>query len=136
MSAQHPKRSAGGNNLGHTGVAASADIDSRKEPFQRWVGSRTFGGTILVVSAFLLLSMGGAILFAPLTVLALSLIARTRTGWQRVVAVLLAALTIAEVAWAFTYLFGGEAMPWIWFVPMICGIATLVFVSTRTRLGD
>ena len=58
------------------------------------------------VSAFLLLSMGGAIVAAPLTVPLLYLTARHRGfgAGMRVAAVGVAALTVAEVAWAAAYL--------------------------------
>lgn len=58
------------------------------------------------VSAFLLLSMGGAIVAAPLTVPLLYLTARHRRlgAGLRVAAIGVAALTVAEVAWAAAYL--------------------------------
>jgi hypothetical protein len=78
------------------------------------------------ISAFLLLSMGGAIVAAPLTVPLLWLAARSdRTGGAlRVAAVVIAALTVAEVAWAATYLAVAEAGPWIWALPVAAGMAT------------
>ena len=37
--------------------------------------------------------------------------------------------TIAEVAWALTYLAVGEAQPWIWLLPLIACVAALVTVA-------
>lgn len=78
------------------------------------------------MSAFLLLSMGGAVVAAPLTLPLLSIIARRgRCGTGlRTAAVLVAALTAAEVAWAATYLAIAEAGPWIWLLPVAAGIGT------------
>jgi hypothetical protein len=58
------------------------------------------------VSAVLLLSMGGAIVAAPLTVPLLYLVARHADGGAalRVAAVTVGALTVAEIAWAAAYL--------------------------------
>ena len=79
----------------------------------------------MAVSAFLLLSMGGAIVAAPLTLPGLYLVARAgRTGaGLRRAAVVVGALTVAEVAWAATYLAVAEARPWIWAVPIAAGLA-------------
>ncbi|HET8929832.1 MAG TPA: hypothetical protein VFN21_04160 [Acidimicrobiales bacterium] len=76
------------------------------------------------VSAFLLVTMGAAIVGAPLTVPALTVIARTRRGWKRAVSVALAMLTVAEVGWAATYVVAAEAKPWIWVVPVLCAATT------------
>lgn len=85
------------------------------------------GARIVVgVSAFLLLSMGGAIMAAPLTLPLLYLALRwARMGTAlRVATVVIAALTVAEVAWAATYLTVAEAQPWIWLLPVTAGVAT------------
>jgi hypothetical protein len=85
------------------------------------------GARVLVaVSAFLLLSMGGAIVAAPLTLPLLYLAVRNGhfTAGLRVAAVVIAALTVAEVAWAATYLAVSEAQPWIWFLPVAAGAGT------------
>lgn len=90
------------------------------------------------VSAFLLLSMGGAIVAAPLTVPALYLVAR-RDGsgvGLRAAAITVAALTVAEVAWATAYLAWAETRPWIWLLPVAAGAATATtFARTSGRLG-
>jgi hypothetical protein len=81
---------------------------------------------LVAVSAFLLLSMGGAVVAAPLTLPLLYLAVRggrMGTGF-RLAAVVIAALTVAEVAWAATYLTVAEAQPWIWLLPVTGGAAT------------
>jgi len=102
---------------------------------------RSVGGpwarVLVGVSAFLLLSMGGAIVAAPLTV---PLLFRAVRGDRisaglRTAAVVIAALTVAEVAWAATYLAIAEAQPWIWLVPAGAGAATAAtFGRTRGAL--
>ena len=90
----------------------------------------TVGGpwarVLVAVSAFLLLSMGGAIVAAPLTLPLLYLVVRS-TGLSpglRVAAVVIAGLTAAEVAWAATYMAAAEAQPWIWLLPVLVGGGT------------
>jgi hypothetical protein len=85
------------------------------------------GARVLVaVSAFLLLSMGGAIVAAPVTLPLLYLVVRSGrlSHGLRVAAVVVAALTVAEVAWAATYLTVAEAQPWIWGLPIVAGAGT------------
>ncbi|HET9773087.1 MAG TPA: hypothetical protein VFS16_19480 [Acidimicrobiia bacterium] len=89
------------------------------------------------VSAFLLLSMGGAIVAAPVTVPLLYLVARAESTGPRLraAAVSVAALTVAEVVWAATYLTVVESRPWIWLLPVAAGVATAT--SCRSRVtGD
>jgi hypothetical protein len=99
---------------------------------------RSVGGPwargLVGVSALLLLSMGGAIVAAPLTVPLLFLAVRGDriSAGLRTAAVVIAALTVAEVAWAATYLATAEAQPWIWLVPAGAGAVTAVFFG-RTR---
>ena len=103
---------------------------------------RSVGGpwarVLVAVSAFLLLSMGGAIVAAPLTVPLLYLAARgDRAGAVlRTAAVVIAGLTVAEVAWAATYLAVAEAKPWIWLLPVGAGVATAsAFARSRPVLA-
>jgi hypothetical protein len=103
---------------------------------------RSVGGpwarVLVAVSAFLLLSMGGAIVAAPLTLPLLYLAVRSgrlapglRTG-----AIAVAALTVAEVVWAATYLAMAEAQPWIWLLPVAAGAATATnFARTPAALA-
>ena len=80
---------------------------------------------VLAVAAVLLLSMGGAVVAAPVTVPALVWAARHRfRGLLRAAAVVVAALTAAELGWALVYLAAGEADPTIWLVPLGIGLAT------------
>jgi hypothetical protein len=82
-------------------------------------------GWILVgVCPVLLVSYGGAIVAAPLTVPLLFLAARasSSTGY-RISAGVVVVLTIAEFVWALTYLTLGEARPLIWLVPMVVTLA-------------
>ncbi len=92
----------------------------------------------MAVSAFLLLSMGGAIVAAPLTLPLLYLAIRAgRMGaGLRSAAVVIAALTVAEVAWAATYLAVEEAQPWIWLLPFAAGAVTAnTFARTTVALS-
>ena len=81
---------------------------------------------LVALSAVLLLSMGGAIVAAPLTLPLLYMAVRGErlSSGLRLAAVVIAALTVAEVAWAATYLSIAEAQPWIWLVPVVAGSAT------------
>ena len=93
---------------------------------------------LVAVSAFLLLSMGGAILAAPLTLPLLWCVIRAdRTGaGLRAAAVVVAALTVAEVVWAATYLAVNEVQPWIWLLPLAAGVgAALALVRMPARLS-
>ena len=78
---------------------------------------------VVAVPAVLLLSMGGAIVAAPVTLPLLYLAVRTgRLGGRLwLAAVVVAALTVVEVAWAATYLAVEEAQPWIWLLPAAAG---------------
>ena len=88
----------------------------------------------VVVAAVLLVSYGGAIVLAPITLPVLYLaLSRNETGrGLRVGIVAVAALTAAEVGWAAVYLSVGEGMPWIWLAPVAAGGAALAGYS-RTR---
>lgn len=106
-------------------------------PMHRSVGG-PWARVLVAVSAFLLLSMGGAILAAPLTVPLLYLAVRgDRLGaGLRTAAVAIAALTVAEVAWAATYLGLAEAKPWIWLLPAAAGAITAsAFARSRSGLA-
>ena len=101
-------------------------------PMLQWVGG-PWARVLVAVSAFLLLSMGGAIVAAPLTLPLLYLAVRGRrlAAGLRLTAVIVGALTVAEVAWAATYLTVDEAQPWIWLLPVAAGVATAA-AFTRT----
>ncbi|HKN90420.1 MAG TPA: hypothetical protein VJ622_09065, partial [Acidimicrobiia bacterium] len=78
------------------------------------------------------------IVAAPLTLPLLYLALRDgRIGaGLRGAAILIAALTVAEVAWAATYLTVAEAQPWIWLLPAAAGAATATTLArTPGRLA-
>ena len=81
---------------------------------------------LLAVSAFLLLSMGGAIIAAPLTLPLLYATARSSkaSGAYRALAAVVAFLTAGELAWALTYILVSEAKPWIWLLPLLAAVGT------------
>jgi hypothetical protein len=113
------------------------DPEVESVPMFRSVGG-PWARVLVVVSALLLLSMGGAIFAAPLTLPLLNLAVRgDRIGaGLRTAAVVIAALTAAEVAWAATYLAVAEAQPWIWVLPFAAAAATAVtFARTPGRLA-
>jgi hypothetical protein len=84
-------------------------------------------GILLIVAAFLLFSMGGAIVAAPVTVPALVWAMRTSgSSVYRGLGAAVLALTIGEAAWALTYVTAGEAQPTIWLVPLAAAGAVLV----------
>ena len=89
---------------------------------------------LVAVSALLLLSMGGAIVAAPLTLPLLYLAVRNgRLGaGLRTAAITVAGLTVAEVVWAATYLAMTEAQPWIWLLPAGAGAAVVVALRDVT----
>lgn len=90
---------------------------------RRW---RAAGVATFVVAGFLLLSMGGAIVAAPITVPLMWMAAsRHPTRPFRVAATVLSALTVAEVVWALTYLTVDEARPWIWVLPAVTALAAM-----------
>ena len=87
-------------------------------------------------AGFLLLSMGGAIAGAPVTVPLLVRAAGRHRGraWRRTAA-LLGAATLAEVVWAATYLTVGEARPWIWLLPLAAAGLTGWAIFRFTRVS-
>lgn len=94
---------------------------------------RTLAWALLAVCTVLLVSYGGAIIAAPITVPLLFAASRSSssTGY-RIGAGIVVALTIAELAWALTYVVLGEEAPAIWLVPTV---ATLAAVAGYARLS-
>jgi len=96
---------------------------------------RRFGWQMLIlVSAFLLISMGGAILAAPVTLPLLWFSLRRpdlSCPWKITAAVVLP-LTAAESTWAVAYLTLGESKPLIWLLPL--GAFALAASSTRRAI--
>lgn len=89
---------------------------------------------VVAVSAFLLVSMGGAIVAAPLTLPLMYLgVRRGPTRSFTIVGGLVSALTTAEVVWAAAYVTIGESEPWIWLLPTVGAVAMFaVFQRLRT----
>jgi hypothetical protein len=95
---------------------------------------RVVSGAILVGTGLLLLSMGGAILAAPLVLPLLWWAARTTGGGIRVIGAILAALVVGEVVWAGVYVVVGERQPYMWALPALSAAVTvwLMLVTTRS----
>ncbi len=99
---------------------------------QRW---SVIGVVTFVVAGFLLLSMGGAIIAAPVTVPLMQVAAsRHPTRSFRRAAMVLSVLTVGEVAWALTYVAAGDAQPWIWLLPSL-GALAVVPISRRGHVA-
>lgn len=86
---------------------------------------------LFLVSAFLLVSMGGAVLAAPVTLPLMFVAVRRRPSTPfRAAAAVIGGLTTAEVVWAGTYVALTEARPWIWLLPCLsAALAVYVFVA-------
>lgn len=92
------------------------------------------GWVLVAVCTVLLVSYGGAIVAAPVTVPLLFLAARSSTSnGYRVCAGVVVVLTIAELMWALTYLTLGEARPLIWLVPMLATLAAGVIYAHLSK---
>ncbi len=89
---------------------------------------------VVAIGAALLFSMGGAIVAAPVALPFLYLAIRAERGnpGLRGAAVVVAALTVAEIAWAATYLAVTETQPWIWLLPLAAGWGAGAFFARRT----
>lgn len=87
----------------------------------------TAGVAVFCLAAFLLVSMGGAVVAAPLTVPLMTVVThRHPTRAFRTAGAVLIGATVAEVVWALTYVAGGEAKPWIWLLPLLTAIAAVL----------
>jgi hypothetical protein len=92
---------------------------------------------LLGVATFLLLSMGGAVVAAPVTLPLLVWAARsTPSQGYRIAAAVVAGLTAAEVAWAIVYVTVGERQPTIWLLPLLVGGAVVALVARLRRPPD
>jgi hypothetical protein len=115
------------------GTVSSMDAKaSGRRQLWRAVGVVTFVG-----AALLLLSFGGAIIAAPLTLPLMFLASRRQpTHAFRRAAVVIGALTAAEAGWAMTYLLLAESRPWIWLLPACsAAVAAWVYASPNRRVG-
>jgi hypothetical protein len=95
--------------------------------------TRVAGVALFVVAGGLLLTMGGAIFAAPLTLPTMYALVRSHpTRPFRTCAAIIGALTAAECAWFCVYVVTGEPRPWVWLVPLLVGAATAsAFASVR-----
>jgi hypothetical protein len=90
-------------------------------------------GAVLVGTVLLLGSMGGAILAAPVLLPLLWWATRTTGRGIRVIGAILAALVVAEVAWAGVYVVVGERQPYIWALPALSAAVTVWLMLVTTR---
>jgi hypothetical protein len=114
-------------------------MSSRASATPSSTGWRTAGIALFCVATFLLISMGGAIFTAPLTVPLMFVVTRRHpTAAFRAIGAVLVGATVAEVAWALTYLVVSEAEPWIWLVPLLAAITAIAALLTTsdTRQGS
>ena len=89
---------------------------------------------VFVVSGFLLMSMGGAVFAAPLTLPLMYLAVRSHpTAGFRWGGGVIAGLTAVELIWAVVYLVGGEEQPSIWLLPLAGGLCVLLAFATARR---
>jgi hypothetical protein len=90
------------------------------------------GLAVFVVATVLLVSMGGAIVAAPLTLPVLAVVVRHHpTRGFRIAGAIIGGLTAAEVAWAAVYLVAGEAPVLVWLLPALIGIAAGAVLGRR-----
>jgi hypothetical protein len=89
---------------------------------------------LFVVCGLLLMSMGGAVVAAPVTLPLMYLAVRRRpTPGFRWAGGVIAALTAPELAWAIVYVVDGEEAPQIWLLPLAVTVAVLVLFVTIGR---
>lgn len=101
------------------------------QPDKNW---QRIGVFAFAVAAFLLVSMGGAIVAAPITVPLMFLVSRRHpTAAFRTAGVVLGGLTVAETVWALTYFLVADAAPWIWALPLAGGTGAAVVFATGAR---
>ena len=92
------------------------------------------GIALFVVCGVLLMSYGGAVFAAPVTLPLLYLAVRRHpTTAFRWVGGVLAGLTTVEVVWALVYVADGEDQPWISLVPVVTGVAVLAAFALAGR---
>lgn len=90
---------------------------------------------LFVFCGLLLMSMGGAVVAAPVTLPLLYLAVRGHpTPAFRWAGGVLGGLTAVELAWAVVYVVAGEDMPTIWLVPSTVGLVVqAAFVTVRRQ---
>ena len=95
---------------------------------------RAGGVLVMAVMTFLLGSMGGAIVAAPLTLPLLVISVRAHpTRAFRAAGAIIGGLTAAEVVWAATYMAVGERMPVIWLLPLLGGLMFAALLAAASR---
>lgn len=96
----------------------------------------TIGVAVFTAAALLLISYGGAIFAAPVTLPLMFLsVRRNPTTGFRVAGVVLGALTAAQLTWALTYAAVREVQPWIWLTPLLATFAAgAVFMTAARRV--
>jgi hypothetical protein len=127
-----PFRADGAGNLAKSDHRAKdSEVIIRPVGFDARVMIR---GLVLPVTAFLLLTYGGAIVAAPVSLPLLAWTARTSPSrWVGAAAAVVAGLTATEVAWAAFYVTIGERSPWIVAVPVAVGMIVTVWFLRWTR---
>ena len=96
---------------------------------------------VTVGSFLLLLSYGGAIFAAPITIplLTYSTVRRILTGWWGILNSVALVLTLAQSSWAIVYFTLGESAPAIWIIPIVItllAIGGLIIQSLRNATRD
>lgn len=106
-------------------------MDASLSPPRNWPRA---GIVVFAVAAILLVTMGGAIVAAPITLpLLLLVVSRHPTRSFTILGASLAGLTLGEVAWAITYQRVGESQPWIVLLPLLAGAIGFALVERRGR---
>jgi hypothetical protein len=94
--------------------------------------TRVAGVVLFVVAGGLLLTMGGAILAAPVTLPLMYVLVRAHATRPFCVGgAVIGALTAGECAWLCVYVVAGEPQPWVWLVPLFAAVGTAVTFSAR-----
>jgi hypothetical protein len=94
---------------------------------------RAAGIALFSAATFLLISMGGAIFAAPLTVPLMFVVThRHPTRAFRTIGAALIGATVAEVVWAVTYVVADEAKPWIWLLPIVGAVVSMTVLVTTS----
>lgn len=89
---------------------------------------------LFIVAGLLLMSMGGAVFAAPVTLPLMYLAVRQHpTRPFRWLGGPIAALTATEAVWAIVYIVDGEEQPSIWMAPLATGLAVLGLFATARR---
>lgn len=90
---------------------------------------------LFLLSGLLLMTMGGAVVAAPLTLPLMYLAVRRHpTAPFRWVGGVLAGLSALELAWAVVYVVAEETKPAIWLAPLATGLAVVaLFVLARRQ---